>query len=117
MTTKTLAALALSDTLGACVSTSEIVPVGPDSYMVSSSTSGSALLAGRAPIVSAKEANKYCASQGRHMVIRRTDSAVIGLGNGTNALVFSCVTDTDPEYQRPNLRKDPNVLVQSQQAS
>jgi hypothetical protein len=46
------------------------------------------------------------------MIIRRTDSAIEGFNNsGMNTLVFSCVTDTDPEYQRPNLRKDPAVVI------
>ena len=113
MAARMLAALVLSVTLAGCVSSTEIVPVGPDSFMIGATTRGGAFM-GEAPIVAAKAANQHCATLGRHMVIRRTDSTVEGLNNiGTNTLVFSCVTETDPEYQRPNLRKDPNVLVES----
>jgi hypothetical protein len=108
-----IAALAIPLCATGCVSTSEIVPVGRDSFMISATTRGGATM-GQAPIVAAKAANQQCAAIGRHMIIRRTDSAIEGFNNsGINTLVFSCVDETDPEYQRPNLRKDPNVLVES----
>jgi hypothetical protein len=97
--------------LTGCVATTEIVPVGRDSFMVS--TTASDVVSGQAPIASAKAANKYCESHSQHMIIRRTDNLVRGIGPSMNSLVFSCVDDTDPEYQRPNLHRDPNVLVES----
>ena len=112
MATKTLAMLALGVTLAGCVSNTEIVPVGPDSFMISATTRGGAFM-GEAPIVAAKAAHQHCAPLGRSRVSRRTDSTVEGLNNiGTNTLVFSCVAETDPEYQRPNLKHDPNVLIE-----
>jgi hypothetical protein len=104
-------ALALS--LSACgVSTSEVVPVGRDSFMLTSTARGG-LFAGEERIASAKAANQYCDARGQHMIIRRTDgSGIAGLGPVTSNLVFSCVTSGDPEYQRPNLRHDPNVIIE-----
>jgi hypothetical protein len=92
-----------------CVSTTEIVPAGRDTFMVS--TTASDVVSGQAPIASVKAANKYCESRDQHMIIRRTDSLVRGLGPSMNTLVLSCVGETDPEYQRPNLRHDPNVII------
>jgi hypothetical protein len=88
--------------------TSDIVPVGRDSFMVSS-TSTSDLVS--APIMSAKAANRYCDARGEHMIIRRTLTEPMGFGNTSNNLIFSCVSDSDPEYSRPNLRSAPNVRI------
>lgn len=97
--------------LTGCVTTTEPVPVGPDSYMISTATGGGAMVRGQGPIASAKAANQFCDSRGLHMIIRRTDNAT-DINGTTNALIFSCVAANDPEYRRPNLRRDPNVVVQ-----
>lgn len=109
MIRKVLMASALA--LSGCVMTTDVVPVGPDSYMISTATGGGALVRGQGPIASAKAANQYCDSHGLHMIIRRTDNAT-DINGTTNALVFSCVTANDFEYRRPNLRRDPNVVVE-----
>ena len=106
-----LALLALP--LTGCVSTSEVVPVGRDSFMLTSTSRGG-LYAGRERIEGAKTANQYCDAIGKHMIIRRTDSnGIPGLGPVTSDLVFSCVASDDPEYQRPNLRHDPNIVIEN----
>jgi hypothetical protein len=77
------------------------------------STARGGLFAGQERIEGAKTANQYCDSRGQHMIIRRTDAnGIAGLGPVTSSLVFSCVASNDPEYQRPNLRRDPNVVIE-----
>jgi hypothetical protein len=112
---RTAAAMSITSvlTLAGCgVSTSEVVPVGRDSFMLTSTARGG-LYAGQERTESAKAANQYCDALSKHMVIRRIDTnGIAGLGPVTSNLVFSCVTSDDPEYQRPNLRRDPNVVVE-----
>lgn len=97
-----------------CVSTSEVVPMGRDSYMVQSTSRGG-VAAGKERIEAVKTANAYCAAQTKHMIVRRTDtSGAAGWTPVTNALVFSCVTDDDPEWKRPDLHKDANVVIEDQ---
>ena len=99
----------LALTLGGCVSTSEIVPVGKDSFMLTTTARGG----GGGGVEGAKAANQYCESRNTHMIIRRMDSnGIPGLGPVNGTLVFSCVAANDPEYQRPNLRHDPNVTIE-----
>jgi hypothetical protein len=77
------------------------------------STARGGLFAGQERIQGAKTANQYCDALGKHMIIRRTDTnGIAGLGPVTASLVFSCVASDDPEYQRPNLRSDPNVVIE-----
>jgi hypothetical protein len=109
MIKKVLLVAGLAALTAGCVYPSDIVPVGKDSYMISSST-GSVF---RSPGTSnVKDANQYCSAQGLHMIIRRTDSSVAGFGNRSNDLIFSCVSDSDPEWRRPNLKRDPSVVIE-----
>lgn len=104
--------LALACLLAGCVGTSDIVPAGKDSYLIAGHAGGS-FNAGKGLIEATKQANAYCAKQQRFMVIRRTqESGNAGFGGQSDELIFSCVTADDPEYTRPNLRKDPTTIVE-----
>jgi hypothetical protein len=87
-----------------CAVASEIVPMGKDSYMVMSPET----IGGHGRIIVLEAANKYCASQNTHMIVRTIDANAM-----TVSLTFSCVYDNDPEYQRPNLKKDPNIVIEN----
>jgi hypothetical protein len=98
--------------LAGCVGASEIVPMGKDSYLVTGHATGG-WNAGKGMIDATKQANAYCAKQQRYMIVRRTDNAGnAGFGGESSQLIFSCVTADDPEYARPNLRKDPTTVVE-----
>jgi putative hemolysin len=105
--------LVTSLTLAGCGVPSDVVPVGPDSYMVSATALG--VIASQAPIGAARAASNYCEKQGRHMVIRRIDNAALVGGPVSNTMVFSCVTGNDPEYRRPNLRHEPDVVIEDKE--
>jgi hypothetical protein len=101
---------------GGCVSTSDIVPLGKDSFMLNSTSRGG-LFAGKEKIDGAKAANAYCEAAGKHMIVRRIDTnGVAGISPVTASFVFSCVSSDDPEYQRPNLRRDPTTIIQDQRS-
>jgi hypothetical protein len=92
--------------LTGCAVASEIVPIGKDNFMVTAPET----LGGTGRILVVKSANGYCASQNTHMIVRRLDANALSV-----SLMFSCVSEDDPEYQRPNLRKDPNVIIDNRQ--
>lgn len=96
--------------LSGCTVSSPIQPVGKDTYMVASHVG--ACISCAASIQSLKTANEYCAQQGKVIVIRNTSSSTNPFGYETgNQLIFSCVSDSDPENARPELRKDDGVLT------
>ncbi len=102
-----IAVIAVTALLGGCVTTSDIVPMGKDSYMVSGAGTGG-LSYGKTMPAALKAANAYCTKQGKFMVPRHTETQ--GRFNGEAAdLLFSCVAADDPEYTRPNMRKDNGV--------
>jgi len=89
-----------------CAVASEIVPIGKDSFMVTAPET----LGGKGRILVVISANQYCASQNTHMIVRRIDANGLAV-----SLMFSCVSENDPEYQRPNLRKEPSVIIENWQ--
>ena len=102
--------------LAGCVSTTDIVPAGKDSYMVAGSANGGAN-GGKSLIAATKQANAYCGKLGKVMIIRNTETGgSAGWGGEHSNLIFSCVAENDPEYQRPNLRKEPTTVVEDQRA-
>jgi len=114
--TKTWALIVVTAALTACVSTSEVVPMGKDSYMISSSSNGGPGGNGAhvSRIEAAKAANRYCDAKGLHMVVRNLGGTTFGLSGGTSELIFSCVTSDDPEYKRPDLRQAPTTVIEDQ---
>lgn len=97
--------------LTGCVMSSEVVPVGPDSFMVNTTVRGGG---GAGGIEAVKVANRYCDSSNLHMIVRRVDSTgVPGWTPVSSNLIFSCVSDSDPEYRRPNLKREPNVRIEN----
>jgi hypothetical protein len=93
-----------------CQVSSAVVPAGKDTYMVSSHVG--ACVSCSAAVKSLKTANEYCAKQAKVVVVRNTNGATnpFGYDNG-NQLIFSCVPADDPEYVRPDLRKDNGVTT------
>ncbi len=90
--------------LSACVSSSEIVPVGKDSYVVNGRAMGG-VVGGESIIAASKAANAFCEKQGKFVVVRSTEtSGHAAWGGERSGLIFSCVTADDPEYKRPDLK-------------
>jgi hypothetical protein len=58
--------------LAGCTTTSEVIPAGKDSYMISVDSGSRSQ--GQTRIAAAKTANAFCSKQGKFMVMRRTDS-------------------------------------------
>jgi hypothetical protein len=82
--------------------------------MITSRASGG-LNAGEGNVAAVQEANAYCVTMKKFMVVRRIDNqGMAALGGETTSLIFSCVDENDPEYKRPDLRKEPGVIIQDQ---
>jgi hypothetical protein len=102
--------------ISGCVGTTEVAVVGKDSYMIAGRDAGT-LNAGKGIIKAIEKANAYCATLSKLMVVRRVDTHPVELTAGeTSQLIFSCVTADDPEYKRPNLSKDPSVIIEDQRS-
>jgi len=101
--------LAILELLAGCT-TGPVVAAGKDSYIVSASTVPGATPASAKVLIAA---NQKCASMDKVVIVRNLDAkeAVLFQNEGSATLVFSCVDKNDPEYLRPNLRKDNGVTT------
>jgi hypothetical protein len=90
----------------ACTDTGPI-KVGPDTYQIATRVAfgGPASAKGDA----LKEANAFCESKNREMLLSREQSSECALhgGCGEAEIVFYCLTSDDPQLKRPQFHSDP----------
>lgn len=102
--------------ISACT-TSPVVPIGKDTYLVSTtSVPGSTSAAAKAMLA----ANKTCAAQGKVVVVKTMQGreAVLFQNEGNATVTFICVDTSSSKYTSPTLRKDNGVsTVQIQKNS
>jgi hypothetical protein len=105
--------VALALLAAGCKVSSPVTPAGKDTYLVSSHVG--ACVSCSAAVTGLQTANKFCAKMGKFAVVRNTNSVTNFAGyTVSNELIFSCVDENDPDYQRPNLRKDSGVTTVEQ---
>ncbi len=76
--------------LAACVSSSEIQPIGNGRYMITGRASGG-LNAGKETTAATKAANAYCAKQDKQMVLQNLDKTGNAAVFGENiSITFTC---------------------------
>jgi hypothetical protein len=82
--------LAMAVSVAGCAGMSDIVPVGPDTYVVQTRRHGIAR-EGSGAIAVLKQANEYCAAQNRIMIQQSLDvSGNPALGFQVTRLTFAC---------------------------
>src|SRR5581483_3142003 len=90
---------------------SGIMTLGPDTYSVSEnviiSFGGAVAAQGQAN----QKATAYCASQNRSVLALHMETTPAP-GSYVASLTFRCLAPNDPELQRPNYKRDPNVIVE-----
>lgn len=98
--------------LAGCVSASDIVPMGKDSYMVSGAGTGGRSI-GKTSVAATQKANAYCGTLHKFMIPRRLETHP-GFNEESTTLIFSCVLESDAEYVRPDLSQNPTPVVEAQ---
>ena len=110
---RTGAAIAAMASIGAgCAANSGVVPIGPDTYMISRQGSAFAGM-GTLKAKAFKEASAFCEARSHVMQVVRTDDAQppYVLGNYPRTEIqFMCLDPSDPEVGRPKLQRDPLII-------
>lgn len=95
-----------------CATSTGVVPIGQDTYMIGKSTnlqvSSSGIKAN-----AFREAQKFCAKQSKQVQVVRTSEKdmVLGSNMATVELQFMCLSEGDAELQRPKLQKEADKVV------
>ncbi|MFO1324177.1 MAG: hypothetical protein U1F15_08935 [Burkholderiales bacterium] len=100
-----------------CALSSGVLPMGPDTYSVSVSAAPARGGTTGARQVALTEAGKYCADQGKQILVTNTSAAQTNnLGAGKIDVTFQCLAKGDPDLQRPTYRSTPDIVIQDQRA-
>jgi hypothetical protein len=76
--------------LASCVTTSDVVPVGNNQFLLTGHASGG-LNAGKGTAAAAQKAADYCRAQGKAMVLVSTEfHGVAAVGGESTSVVFRC---------------------------
>ena len=109
---RTIILIVVTAILAACAH-SGVVSIGPDTYMIANSewgfTSGGVQ---KAKVI--KEASDYCNSIGKQMLPISTSQNDVAWGKTPAAEVqFRCLSQGDPELQRPTLQPIPATVIEN----
>jgi len=93
---------------------SGIVPIGPDTYMMSDTGAWSWSSGGNLKAGIYKEAYEFCLKEGKVMMPVNTNQTNANFSNFAHAEVqFRCLDKGDPELRRPTMEKTPDIVIQN----
>jgi hypothetical protein len=99
--------------LAACQSSGP-VPIGPDTYTLSSAGGFFTFSGGSVNADLFREANAFCQSQGRQVMAVNTRSVDSGYGTPAQGTIsFRCLLPGDPGLRRPTMQPVPNTFIQT----
>ena len=96
--------LLFSAMLAACASVGEPQPIGADTYMLTASTFLEVHSAAEETMMPIANANKFCSSMGKKMLLVSTDSGQFPTAHAE--ITFKCLAPNDPAL----LKANPNPL-------
>ena len=109
---KFIAVVATTVALTACVSTSQVLEMGKDTYSVSATADGYRDAASARQSAFEAGAQK-CAAFGKRFMFVNESTARTRMGIDTTVNVtFRCLNESDPEYARPNIKQSPDVVIE-----
>lgn len=107
-------AIITSVLLGGCLSTSQVLEIGRDTYSVSATGDGFRDAASTRQSAFEAGSNK-CAALGKRFMLMNESTARTRMGIDTTVNVtFRCLSENDPEYARPYIQKAPDVVIEDQ---
>jgi hypothetical protein len=105
--------LLLTVALTGCAMSNGIQKMGPDTYSVSAIAAPIRGGAAGAEITALEDANRFCASQGKEIMVKNTSSrAMNAVGAGSAMITFQCLAGGDRGLTRPTYQSAPDVVIQ-----
>jgi hypothetical protein len=112
--------IAFASILGACATNSGVVPLGPDTYLISHQGSGFWVMPTSLRNEALAEANQYCTNNKKMFKVVRTEmlpQIPFGQSGGPRFPVaeihFMCLDTNDPELTRPKMQRDPDIIIEN----
>lgn len=107
------ACLAAAVLLSACAQSSGVLKMGPDTYSVSVHAAPVRGGESGARNLALTEANARCAGEGKEIIVTNISSGrSTHLPGGTVEVTFQCLSNGDPDLQRPSYRSAPSAVIE-----
>lgn len=105
--------LSISLLVAGCVSTSNVLELGRDTYSVSATADGFRDAASARQSAFESGAKK-CATLGKKFMLTNESVANTRMGIDTTvSIIFRCLSETDRDYSRPDYQKSPDLLIEN----
>lgn len=99
--------------LTGCVSTSNVLELGRDTYSVSATADGFRDAASARQSAFELGAKK-CARLGKKFMLTNESVTNTRMGIDTTvSIIFRCLSETDRDYSRPDYQKSPDLLIEN----
>ena len=97
-----------------CASSPGVIPIGPDTYMVSEQGWIATQSVGELKAKAYQKAGTYCSQQGKKLMPVSTNQVAGSLGRSypEAELQFMCLSEQDYELRRPKLQPIPDVRIE-----
>lgn len=100
--------------LAGCATSSGVLQLGPDTYTISTAADmfrGGGAGARQEALTAAQ---KHCVSMGKELMTTNINVGGFVGGGNTISVNFRCLAKGDPELQRPDFQRAPDVVIQDQ---
>ncbi len=115
-----LSLVVVTSILVGCATNSGVVPLGPDTYLVSRQGSGFWVMPTSLRNEALKEANQYCTNNKKKFSIVRIEmlpQIPLGQPGGPRfpsaEIHFMCLNDNDRELTRPKMQREPDTIIEN----
>ena len=107
MNPQSILIILITGLLGACATSTNIVPAGKDTFLIAGDDAWETISGKKIKTTLYQKANSYCEDKGKK--IQPLDESV---SSYSAELRFRCLKEDDPSYRRPNMETVPNVKIE-----
>ncbi len=108
---KRLIVVSLAAVAASCTMTGDIVPTGPNSYMVSTVACPACGGTTKSISMAYKEAGRFCMSQDKHFLKSNMTNERWSNEAGETVLEFRCLGGNHPAFIRADERRDSDIII------
>jgi len=98
--------------LASCMMSSDVVPTGPDSYMISTVACPVCGGTTKSTAMAYKEAGEFCMSQGKRLLKSSMTNDRWFNEAGETVLEFRCLGEDHPAFIRADERRESDIIIE-----
>lgn len=106
------AVLSVTIALAGCATSSGVMSVGPDTYLITTAADAFRGGGSGAQQVALSEAQQHCIKLNKELLVTNMETSPFVGGGKSFDVTFRCLVKGDPELARPTFKKTPDVVIE-----